>query len=82
METFHHVERITRQGTALFLVHVPGIGLEWTNNEDDALRYTDLEEAQEDAEAHGGEVVTFAAPAWRGHNAAARLERHFQMAAE
>lgn len=77
MATFHNVERITRTGAALYLMHVPGIGMEWSANAEDAFRYDDLDEAQADALAHGGEVSSFYAPDWRGHNEVARLEPHF-----
>ena len=84
MSTFHQVEIITRQGTALYLMHVPGIGMGWSAEGEDAFRYDDLEEAEADALAYGGEVSSFYAPDWRGHNERARLEAHFhhQIAAE
>lgn len=84
MAQFHQVELITRNGNALFLMHVPGIGMEWSRNAEDALRYDDIEEAEADALEHGGEVSSFDAPDWRGHNEVARLEAHFlhQIAAE
>lgn len=82
MGQFHQVEHITRNGNALFLEHVPGIGMEWTPNAEDAFQYDDIEEAEADAIAHGGEVSSFFAPGWRGHNEAARLEAHFSIAAE
>lgn len=82
MAQFHQVERITRNGNALFLEHVPGVGMEWTSNAEDAFQYDDIEEAEADAIAHGGEVSSFFAPDWRGHNERARLEAHFSIAAE
>lgn len=81
MARFHNVERITRNGSALYLMHVPGIGMEWSANAEDAFRYDDLDEAHADALAHGGEVSSFYAPDWRPSESA-RLEAHFSIAAE
>jgi hypothetical protein len=81
MAQFHQVERITRTGNALYLMHVPGIGMEWSANAEDAFRYDDPDEAQADALAHGGEVSSFFAPDWRPSESA-RLEAHFSIAAE
>ena len=84
-----NVERVTRTGTAHYLSHVPGIGMEWTVNADDAYEFDDREEAETDAEAHGGEVFTFQrlmrrtdAESFTAHNSAARLERAYLEAAE
>jgi hypothetical protein len=77
MTQFFNVERITRNGNALYLMHVPGFGMEWSRNAEDAFRYDDIEEAEADALEHGGEVSSFDAPDWRGHNEVARLEAYF-----
>ncbi len=79
MAKFFNVERITRTGAALYLMHVPGIGMEWSPKAEDAFPYDDLDDAEADALAHGGEVSTFTAPDWREP---ARLEPHFSIAAE
>jgi hypothetical protein len=76
MAQFHNVELVTSNGNALYLMHVPGFGMEWSRNAEDAFRYEDIEEAEADALEHGGEVSSFGAPDWH-HNEAARLEAHF-----
>jgi hypothetical protein len=81
MPRFHQVEKVTRNGNALYLMHVPGFGMEWSPNAEDAFRYDDLDEAEADALAHGGEVSSFFAPDWLPSESA-RLEAHFSIAAE
>jgi hypothetical protein len=75
--------------TTLYLGHIPGVGMRWSVDPDAAWEYQDEDEAQDDAEQHGGEVFKFerltrlADPeSFTGHNAAARLERALQEAAE
>jgi hypothetical protein len=64
------------QGTGLYLDRYCG----WSTNPEAASEYSDLDEAETDAEANGGEVFRFerlARPAdvVIGHNVTSRLER-------
>jgi hypothetical protein len=75
--------------TTLYLGHIPGIGMRWSVDPDEAWEYQDEGEAQDDADQHGGEVFKFERLTRRtdpetftGHNAAARLERAIQEAAQ
>lgn len=65
MAQFHQVELITRNGNALYLMHVRGGVMEWTSDAEQALTYDDLDEAETDAKAYGGEVSSFESP-YRG----------------
>lgn len=59
MTTYHHVERIIGY-RAFFLMHIEGNpDMQWTADDNDAFRYDDLAEAEQDAEIYGGEVCTF-----------------------
>jgi predicted dithiol-disulfide oxidoreductase (DUF899 family) len=63
-------------GTALYLDR----DCDWSTNADDAFEYDCQDEAETDAEAHGGEVFRFERLARPsdvviGHNVASRLER-------
>ena len=81
MAQYMHVERIFGY-RAFYLMHVPGNpDMQWTPDDEQAFRYEDLSEAEQDAEIYGGEVSFF--ESGFGHNAA-RLERWAsqQMAAE
>lgn len=87
METLFNVERVTRNGTCQYLMHVIGEQMEWSTDPDAAFEYTALREAQADAERYDGEVLTFRRPIRSsyhasGHKCEARLERHFSGAAE
>lgn len=81
MQTRFNVQKVSARGTDLYLAHIPGFGMEWTTDAEDAFTFDDIEEAEADAEAFGGEVFTFYRPAF-GHSATARLEYHFSQAAE
>lgn len=79
MAQFHHVERMFGY-RAFYLMHIPGNpDMEWTPDDEQAFRYEDREEAEQDAAAYDGEISTFEAPDWRGHNAASRLEYRFEI---
>jgi nitrous oxide reductase accessory protein NosL len=74
--TRFNVETVTAQGRALYLMHAFGCGMHWTGCAEDAFSYEDEDEAQADADKHGGEVFRF--QRWvPGHNERARLEAHF-----
>lgn len=60
--TLWNVERITSHGTSLYLAHIPGCGMEWTTDSEQAFSYDDEAEAHADADAHGGEVSAFQRP--------------------
>lgn len=62
MTRFHQVELVTRNGNALYLAHVHGSVMEWTSDAEQALTYDDLDEAEADALAYGGEVFSFDSP--------------------
>jgi hypothetical protein len=62
MARFHQVELITRNGNALYLMHVRGSDMEWTSDAEQALTYDNLDEAETDAKAYGGEVSSFESP--------------------
>lgn len=82
MATYCHVERLFGY-RAFYLMHIEGNpDMQWTADDNDAFRYDDLAEAEQDAEIYGGEVSLF--EAGFGHSAAARLERRYAnlMAAE
>lgn len=81
MDQFN-VQKVSSRGTGLYLAHSFDLGeMWWSTNPDEALEYSDLDEAIADAETHGGEVFSFGrAPL--GHSAEARLEYHFPQAAE
>ena len=55
-----NVEKVTRSGVAL--AHIPGVGMEWTTEAEDAFEFDDIDEAQADADAHGGDVLAFDRP--------------------
>lgn len=57
-----NVEKVTRSGVALYLAHIPDFGMEWTTEAEDAFEFDDIDEAQADADAHGGEVLAFERP--------------------
>jgi hypothetical protein len=64
------------QGTGLYLDRY----CDWSTKPEAAFEYSDLDEAETDAEAHGGEVFRFERLARPsdvviGHNVASRLER-------
>lgn len=61
------VELITRNGNALYLMHVRGSTMEWTSDAEQALTYDDIDEAETDALAYGGEVFSFESPFRRGY---------------
>ncbi|MHC2298186.1 hypothetical protein [Rhizobium mongolense] len=78
------IERITPQGTALYLAYFAGGIFEWSMNDEDAFEYEDREEAEADALAHGGEVSEhrrlprrYERSGYLGHNERSRLEQHF-----
>lgn len=54
IETKFNVQNVSR-GTALYL----DIRCEWTTDPEDAFAYEDIEEAEADAQSHGGEVFRF-----------------------
>lgn len=62
MAKLHQVEMITANGHALYLMHVRGSVMEWSNDAEQALTYDDLDEAEADALAYGGEVFSFDSP--------------------
>jgi nitrous oxide reductase accessory protein NosL len=75
--------------TPLYLSHIPGIGMRWSTDAEEAFEYDDREEAEADAEANGGEVFRFErlmrrtdVESFSGHNADSRLQHHYQIAAE
>lgn len=79
MSTMHHVERIFGY-RAFYLMHIEGNpDMQWTADDNDAFRYDDLAEAEQDAEIYGGEVTTFDVPEWRGHDSASRLAHQFEL---
>jgi predicted dithiol-disulfide oxidoreductase (DUF899 family) len=78
IETRFNVQNASH-GTALYL----DVRCEWTTDAEAAFAYDCEDEANEDADKHGGEVFKF--QRWApGHNERARLEAHFihQLAAE
>lgn len=73
----------------LYLSHIPGIGMRWSTDAEEAFEYDDRDEAESDAEANGGEVFEFTrlmrrtdVESFTGHNAESRLQHHYQIAAE
>lgn len=58
----HNVEKLTLSGSTLYLAHIPGIGMEWTTEAEDAFEFEDFDEAQADADEHGGEVCSYQRP--------------------
>lgn len=62
MSRLYQVELITRNGNALYLAHVHGSVMDWTSDAEQALTYDDLDEAEADALAYGGEVFSFESP--------------------
>ena len=62
MSRLYQVELITRNGNALYLAHVHGSVMEWSSDAEQALTYDDLDEAEADALAYGGEVFSFESP--------------------
>lgn len=62
MPRLYQVELITRNGNALYLAHVHGSVMEWSSDAEQALTYDDLDEAEADALAYGGEVFSFESP--------------------
>lgn len=62
MPRLHQVEMVTSTGHALYLMHVRGSTMEWTSDAEQALTYDDLDEAEADALAYGGEVFSFDSP--------------------
>jgi nitrous oxide reductase accessory protein NosL len=75
--------------TPLYLSHIPGIGMRWSTDAEEAFEYDDESEAQDDADKHGGEVFRFErlmrrtdVGSFSGHNAESRLQHHFMDAAE
>lgn len=62
MPHLHQVELITPSGHALYLMHVRGSTMEWTSDAEQALTYDDLDEAEADALAYGGDVFSFESP--------------------
>jgi hypothetical protein len=87
--TRFNVEAAFGTTTTLYLGHIPGIGMRWSVDPDAAWEYQDEDEAQDDADQHGGEVFKFERltrrtdpESFTGHNTAARLERALQEAAE
>ena len=62
MMKLFQVELITPTGHALYLAHVHGSVMEWTSDAEQALTYDDLDEAEADALAYGGEVFSFESP--------------------
>lgn len=65
MSRLFQVELVTSAGHALYLMHVRGSTMEWTSDAEQALTYDDLDEAEADALAYGGEVSSFEIPVWR-----------------
>ncbi|WP_416066067.1 hypothetical protein ACK9YZ_06865 [Rhizobium sp. ZK1] len=61
-DMLHNVEKLTRSGSTLYLAHIPGIGMEWTAEAEDAFEFDDIDEAQADANAYGGEVCSYQRP--------------------
>jgi hypothetical protein len=58
-----NVERISSRGTALYLAYSYDLGEMWWSTEaDDAAEYDDEEDAQADADKHGGDVFAFQRP--------------------
>ncbi|CCM77097.1 hypothetical protein [Rhizobium mesoamericanum] len=87
------VQRFNVEGlfgtTPLYLSHIPGIGMRWSTDAEEAFEYDDRDEAEADAEANGGEVFIFTrlmrrtdVESFTGHNAESRLQHHYQIAAE
>lgn len=75
--------------TPLYLSHIPGIGMRWSTDAEEAFEYDDEQAASDDAEANGGEVFQFTrlmrrtdVESFTGHNAESRLQHHFREAAE
>ena len=62
MAKLFQVEMITANGNALYLMHVRGAVMEWTSDAEQALTYDDLDEAEADALAYGGDVFSFESP--------------------
>jgi hypothetical protein len=59
----YNVEKVTRSGSALYLAYDPDFGKTfWSPDAESALEYDDIDEAQADAETHGGEVLSFGRP--------------------
>lgn len=59
MPKYHHVERIFGY-RAFYLMHIEGNpDMQWTPDDDQAFRYDDISEAEQDAEIYHGEVSTF-----------------------
>jgi hypothetical protein len=96
MDTFTTVTRFNVErassGTALYLAYDADLRETfWTGNPDlvEPTEYETEDEAQDAADEHGGEVFKFERltrrtdqESFTGHNAAARLERTLQEAAE
>lgn len=57
LSTRYHVERINHHGDAFYLEYLMGNRMRWTRNGDHAFDYSTEDEANEDAERYGGEVI-------------------------
>jgi hypothetical protein len=86
----YHVEN-PAHGTALFLAYNADLQtMFWTSSQlVEPFEYETEQEAQDDADKHGGEVFQFQrlmrrtdVESFTGHNAESRLQRHFREAAE
>lgn len=62
MTKLFQVELVTSTGHALYLAHVHGSVMEWSNDAEQALTYDDLDEAEADVLAYGGTVFSFESP--------------------
>lgn len=76
-------------GAPLYLTCITAFGMEWSTDPDEAFEYETEQEAQDDADKHGGEVFQFQrlmrrtdVESFTGHNAESRLQHHFREAAE
>lgn len=94
MTKYFHVERLFGY-RAFYLMHVPGNpDMQWTPDDNDAFRYEDRDEAEQDATTYGGEVCSFEAgfadhltspmivpvPAlYAGHDSASRLAHRMEI---
>lgn len=62
-QTLYNVQKVTRAGSARYLAYVAHARkMEWTDDAYEAFDYEDRDEADADAEKHGGEVFTFTRP--------------------